>query len=397
MIRMEEWMDINELHRQGLSQRQIARLTGHSRNTVAKVLSQVAPVPFAKPARRSCLEPYKPYVAERFERYGLSARRLCGEIRAQGYTGSVDVVERFLKPLKDAQRVRAKATVRFETAPGEQAQADWAFVGEDEAGKIHAFVMVLCFSRMLYVEFVRSMDTATLVRCHQNAFSFYGGVPQSVLFDNQAQVKLPSGKHNPLFWDFALHYGFVPKTHRPYRPRTKGKVERMVDYLKDNFLLGRPFAGFDDLRLQGERWLSEANARLHATTGERPEDLLPREGLTPFSQVRPYVLSERAERRVDSEGFVQMAGARYSVPPSYVGQKVVVVRHQEQVEVRQGDAIIASHHKAAPGASVAAREHIDALWEQTLQRSAPIPSKVEFTSAHLIKTPPLRSYEEVAS
>ena len=124
MIRMEEWMDIKELQRQGLSQRQIARLTGHSRNTIARVLAQVAPVPFAKPARRSCLEPYKPYVAERFEQFGLSARRLCQEIRVLGYTGSVDVVERFLRPLKQAQTVCAKATVRFETAPGEQVQAD---------------------------------------------------------------------------------------------------------------------------------------------------------------------------------------------------------------------------------------------------------------------------------
>ena len=399
MIRTEEWMDIKELHKQGLSQRQIARQTGHSRNTIAKVLCQPAPKSFAKPARRSILDPYKAYLADRFDKSGLSAKRLWEEVRAQGYAGSADVVERFIKPLKDAKRTLAKATVRFETAPGAQAQADWAHVGEDERGKIYAFVMVLSFSRTLFVDYTRSMQTEELIRCHQNAFSFFGGVPSAVLFDNMAQVKLPGGKFNPLFWDFALHYGFAVRTHRPYRPRTKGKVERMVDYLKGNFLRGRQFAGFEDLCVQGRLWLDQANGRVHATTGERPCDLLAkeREKLAPLSSLRPYVLSERCERRVDAEGFVHVAGVRYSVPPEHVGKQVVVVASGQRILVRSGDLVIADHKRAAPGACVAQEEHVVAMWKQTLDRTqAPPPVEAQFVSAQAVQNPPLSFYEEVA-
>jgi transposase len=205
MIRLEQWMDIKHLQRQGLSQREIARQTGLSRNTVAKLLNQTAPKPFQKPVRKSCLDPYKPYLIQRWQQYRLSGVRLLEEIKAQGYGGSLDVVQRFLKTLKEEQTVRTKATVRFETPPGQQAQADWAYVGEESGKKIYAFVMILSFSRMLYLEFTRSMDTPTLIQGHQNAFAFFGGIPSSVLYDNMTQVRLLGGGWNPLFADFALH------------------------------------------------------------------------------------------------------------------------------------------------------------------------------------------------
>src|SRR5262249_12448943 len=112
MIRLEQWMDVKELHRQGLSQRQIAEATGLARNTVAKILKQPAPKPSQKPARKSSLDPYKPYLTERWQQYRLRAPRLLEEVRAQGYSGSINLVQRFLKTLKEAQTVRAKATVR---------------------------------------------------------------------------------------------------------------------------------------------------------------------------------------------------------------------------------------------------------------------------------------------
>jgi transposase len=371
MIRPEQWMDIKDLYRQGLSQRQIARLTGHSRNTIARVLEQKTPQPFQKPARASCLDPFKPYLTERWQTYRLRAPRLLEEIRAQGYTGSINLVQRFLKTLKDGQSTRAKATVRFETAPGQQAQADWAEVGRFEGKKIYAFVMVLSFSRMLYVEFTRSMDLPTLLACHQKAFTYFGGVPASVLYDNMAQVRLPgSGALHPLMADFAAHFGFSVKTHQVRRPRTKGKVERMVEYLKDNFLCGRAFAGFDDLCAQGQHWLEHtANVRLHATTGQRPADLLARERLIPLAQVRPYVLSQRYERKVDVEGFVRHAGARYSVPPQYVGRRVLVVQHDKAIQVRTGDLVIAEHAVGSKGACVADPEHVAAMWRVSLDRT----------------------------
>lgn len=402
MVRPEQWMDIKQLHRQGLSQREIARQTGHARNTVAKVLAQPTLEPAKRPKRASCLDPYKPYLAERWQHYNLRAPRLLEELRAQGYAGSINLVQRFLKTLRDEQGARKRATVRFESAPGQQAQADWAEVGRDEHGKIYAFVMVLAFSRMLYIEFTRSIRVEQLIRCHQNAFAYFGGVPAGVLYDNQAQVRLPNGQLNPLFADFAGHYGFAIRTHRPYRPRTKGKVERMVDFFKDNFLAGRVFAGLEDMGVQAAAWLEQANTRVHATTGERPRDLLPRENLAPLSAVRAYVLALRQERRVDAEGYVQAGHVRYSVPPAYVGKRVLVVLGEQSVQVRLGDTLVAEHPRGAPGECVAAKEHVEAMWRQTLERSACPPAasraraRAQFGRAQDVSVPPLSFYDEVA-
>ncbi len=287
--------------------------------------------------------------------------------------------------------------MRFETSPGQQAQADWAYVGEESGQKIYAFVMILSFSRMLSIEFTRSMDTPTLIRCHQNAFTFFGGLPSSVLYDNMTQVRLLGGGWNPLFADFALHYGFALKTHQVRRPRTKGKVERMVDYLKDNFLNGRSFAGLDDLASQGRIWLETSNARVHATTGERPCDLLLRENLTLLSLVKPYVLAQRYERKVDVEGFVHLGRTRYSVPPQYVGKPVLVIQNDFKIRIRVGDVVIAEHTVAPAGTCVASKDHVAAMWKETLKRSPPPPEQsVVFTPGEKVSIPPLSIYEEVA-
>jgi transposase len=134
--------------------------------------------------------------------------------------------------------------------------------------------MVLSYSRMLYVEFTLQMRLEQLISCHQNAFDYFGGWTHSILYDNMAQVRLPSGGLNPLMLDFVLHHGIKINTHRPYRPRTKGKVERSVGYLKDNFLKGRTFADLADLQTQGFDWQEQtANRRIHATTKQQPIEL----------------------------------------------------------------------------------------------------------------------------
>jgi len=249
-------MDIRTLHKEGHSIKEIARQTGRSRNTVRRVLREAGPTGFRKPARPSCLDDFKPYLQTRFASCGLSAVRLLPEIRAMGYTGSVATLRRFLHHLRPEQERLRKLTVRFETPPGKQAQADWAYCGRfaDATGQtipLYAFVMVLSFSRMLYVEFTTSMHLSTLIRCHLEAFAFFGGWTQEILYDNMKQVRISPQELNPLFLDFAQHYGLAVKTHRIRRPRTKGKVERAVQYLKDGFLNGRVFADLADLNAQG--------------------------------------------------------------------------------------------------------------------------------------------------
>ena len=200
MLSTDQFMDIALLHREGRSLREIAALTGHSRNTIRRVVREKAPSAFHTPPRPSRLDPFKDYLRGRFLEHGLSAVRLFAEVRAMGFVGSEVIVRRFIQTLRDS--AAAKLTVRFETPPGEQAQADWAEVGRftlpnGEPVRLYAFVMVLSFSRTLYVEFTRSMRVETLIRCHQNAFAAFGGWPRQILYDNMRQVAAGPGAHQP--------------------------------------------------------------------------------------------------------------------------------------------------------------------------------------------------------
>lgn len=404
MLKPEEWMDIGLLHREGHSIKQIARMTGRSRNTIRKIVKQKVPRRTPAARRASKLDDYKDYVKERFESCGLSAVRLLEEIRSMGYTGSVIVLRRYVRTLRPRRERAAKLTVRYETPPGKQAQADWAYCGRfaDAAGKlisIYAFVIVLSYSRMLFVRFTTSMKLAELIRCHLEAFAFFGGWPEQILYDNMKQVRLGREEWNPMFLDFANHYGLVPKTHRIRRPRTKGKVERMVDYVKDGFLNGRSFEGLDDLNVQGRHWLdTTANVRIHATTGEQPVVLWRQETLAQLGTISPYQIVDYVPPKADWESFVQFDRRRYSVPPEYAGKALLVGQRGEQIVVRSGDCIVAEHRAGArAGDCVADPDHVAALWKLTLGRTAAeiVPKwDVRFTSA--VDVRPLSVYQEVA-
>lgn len=398
---MEEWMEVKGLYRQGHSIKEICRKMGYSRNTVRKILRQGTPVRRARKKHRSKLDEYKGYLKSRYELTGLSAVRLTEEICGMGFTGSVDIVRRYLREL-DSSGVSAKATVRFETPPGEQAQVDWAEVGSFLDGngvkrKIHAFVMLLCFSRMLYVEFTLRMRIEELIRCHQNAFEYFGGWTHTILYDNMAQVRLPSGRLNPLMADFLSHHGVALKTCQPYRARTKGKVERSIRYLKDNFLKGREFADLADLQLQGTRWQEEvANKRIHATTKQRPIDLFGQEKLIPLGSMPKYFLNQRLERTVSAEGFIHAGGSRYSVPPMHVGQKVIVEQGEQRVMVRHGEIIIAEHERARKtGECIADPVHVAEMWKLSLRRQEVPPRPPTRLLFQVVESTPLAVYEEV--
>jgi len=396
-------MDIRMLHKEGHSIKEIARQTGRSRNTVRRVLREAGPAGFKKPERDSCLDNFKAYLRERFENTGLSAVRLLPEIQAMGYAGSVVTLRRYLHTLKPAQERLKKLTVRFETPPGKQAQADWGYCGRfpDAAGRmvpVYAFVMVLSFSRMLYVEFTSSMHVPVLIRCHMNGFEFFGGWTAEMLYDNMKQVRLSQQQLNPLFADFASHYGFAIKTHRIRRPRTKGKVERMVHYVKDGFLNGRVFSDFADLNAQARHWLTHtANARVHATTQRRPLDLWAQEGLTALNSIARYKLCELVPRKAGFDGFVRFDRSRYSLPPEHAGQNVLIGHRENRVVIRVQDMIVAEHRLAQKaGDTVADPAHIEALWKLSLNNTAIPPPRWQLTFHSQVAATPLTAYQEVA-
>jgi transposase len=296
-------VDIVSLHRQGFSIRAISARLGIARNTVRAALRREGPPVRAPRALPSKLDPYKDYLLARLADYPeLSAAALLDEIRALGYEGGASILKEFTYPYR--QR-RKEPVVRFETPPGRQAQADWSGLGRhllgDAARTPQLFVMVLGFSRTLYAEAVWRADLPTFLACHARAFAYFGGVPAEVLYDNAKMVVLErtadGPRYNPGLLDFAGRYGFAPRLCRPYRARTKGKVERSIGYLKDRFFVGRTFTGLEDLNCQLLGWLDAvANRREHATTGERPCERLAREQLSPLPVV-PWATELRREER----------------------------------------------------------------------------------------------------
>jgi transposase len=284
------------MHKAGISISAIARELGISRNTVKATLRRDGPPEYRRRRMPSKLDPYKDYLLERLREFPeISVEQLFKEIRSRGYAGQISIVKDFTRPHRVPRR---GPVVRFETPPGEQAQCDYAELGIHEvrgvAVKVYAFVMLLSFSRHLYVEFSTSCASEAFLSAHARAFAYFGGMPRRVLYDNAKVVALKHSRtvvtFNEALLDFAGRYGFRPQLCRPYRPQTKGKVERTIGYVKDAFLVGRVFTDVEDMNVQVLSWLEgEANVREHATTRERPVDRLPLEGLTPLEEARPWV------------------------------------------------------------------------------------------------------------
>lgn len=228
-------------------------------------------------ARRATkLTPFTALIEARLAEYPrLSGIRLLAECQAAGYTGGITQLRDFVRRLRPAP----EPVVRFETAPGHQAQVDFAEC-RLPWGKRYALVAVLGHSRLLWVQFTPRQDLRTLIEGLTACFTSWGGVPRELLFDQMRAVltrddRLTGGGlvHNLEFSRFARHYGVHVRVCRPYRAKTKGKVERPIRYLRDNFLYGRTFLGDGDLAAQLSDWLTTvANVRVHATTKWRPAE-----------------------------------------------------------------------------------------------------------------------------
>ena len=293
MIRMEEWVDIVAAYRRGVSIKEITRKTGLSRNTVRSAIRGDGLPKYARPQVPSRLDPYKDYLLQRLDEYPrITVEKLFLEIKAQGYDGGKTILVEFTRPYRKERR--RTSDIRFETPPGHQAQVDWAALGSHIIGgrryKLSIFVMILGYSRTLYAEVVTDERSETFLACHKHAFSYFGGVTNEILYDNAKVVALKRDREGIVFneslLDFASVYGFVPRVCRPFRPQTKGKVERAVRYIRDSFLEGECFSDLSDMQSSLLAWLDNvANQRIHATTKRRPIELLLDEDLHDFKEV----------------------------------------------------------------------------------------------------------------
>jgi transposase len=257
-----------------------------SKNTVKKYLTTDEDPGYKKRVPRiSKLDPFKEYILDRLEKalpHRIPATVIYQEIVPRGYQGRATILRMFIHEYwKNKQKI--KPIIRFETPPAEQMQVDWATVRLNNKS-MPVFIAILGFSRKAYLEFTNNQTEETLLRCHENAFNYFGGVPKNVLYDNMKTVVdkrdcYGEGSHKlqKTLYDFAKHYGFRPKLCRPFRPQTKGKVERFVSYFRYSFyypLITK--CGFDSS-------LSGLNFELHKWLGEVAEQRFVKEiGATPF-------------------------------------------------------------------------------------------------------------------
>ncbi|WP_422397631.1 IS21 family transposase [Sporosarcina psychrophila] len=330
---LEDFFMIRELKQKGWTISAIARETGFDRKTIRKYL-EAATTPQSKKRikRGSKLDSYKPYLLERIKEGTTNCAVLMEEIRAKGYEGKSTILREFVQPYREAPK--KQATVRFETIPGRQAQVDWAenvgeFYVDGLKRPLYAFIIILSYSRKRYIEFTTDMTQETLMKCHMNAFSYFNGIPQQLLYDNMRTVvtkhSVSQIRFNKKFEDFLSYYGVVPKACKPYRAQTKGKVERAVAYLKSNFLKRRLPENLEDLNSEVRKWLDEVvHKKRNQTTQQRPCDRFEEErallitwNTKPLYQVRQWEL-----REVSKDCFISYQQNKYSVPYRYAGQQV---------------------------------------------------------------------------
>ncbi len=229
------------------------------------------------------LDPYQGIIAARLEAFPLlTAQRLFDKIRAAGYAGGYTQVKEYIRQVRP--RPAAEPAVRFETPAGFQGQVDFGTFNLPW-GRRYALLVVLGYSRLLWLRFYRRQTMETLNRGLESAFAFFSGVPEELLFDQMRAVVLSDDRLsdgglvlNTEFLRFAAHWGFRPRACRPYRAKTKGKVERPIRYVRQSFFYGRTFLNDEDLNAQGERWLEEtANVRRHRNIGDSPRERFERD------------------------------------------------------------------------------------------------------------------------
>jgi transposase len=258
-------MDYHILRLQGLSIRKIAVLRGVRRNAVRRALRSMAP-PTGKRQRAKgvALEPYKQQIAAWLSNEVTSqwtAERIFDELQERGYNGGRTVVKEYVR--ENRPRKESMGEARFYVKPGQQLQVDWGDMGVVSIGgverKLYAFVAIMAWSRQLFVCFTTDMQLLTWLDCHRRAFAFFGGVPSEVLIDNlKTGVLSRAGgtvRWHPSYEALAVGYGFRPIAHFPMRPKTKGRVERIVRFVRERFVTGRLVSSLDAFNSEALIWL----------------------------------------------------------------------------------------------------------------------------------------------
>lgn len=350
----------------------LARHLGLHHSTVERALSD-GDVPLPAAPRPCLCDPYVPFIRQTLERYpGLSAARLFSMVKERGYSGASDGHFRKIVA-RHRPKKAAEAFLRLQTLPGEQAQVDWAYFGKFAHGtaprSLWAFVMVLSFSRMLFVRFFLGQTQSLFLQGHQHAFDFFQGVPRVLLYDNLKSAVLErigdAIRFHPVLWDFASCYGFEPRPVAVARGNEKGRVERAIRYLRTSFFPARTYKDLADLNAQALSFCQSEAARRRC-----PEDSTltvqaawdKERGLLLPIPTAPYPAEERTEVRVGKTPYVRFDKNDYSVPHTAVRRTLTVLASAESVRIVEGEVTLAVHPRCFDsGKTLEDPAHLEAL------------------------------------
>lgn len=387
MVNKNKYGAIQVLAGLSVPKKEIARQLGVTVKTVRRALKkpQWEPYQREKPAI-TVLSQFEEWATSRAEEVNFNAAILFRELKGQGYTGSYEMVKLLVRPLREEHQQQVDAVMRFETGPGKQGQVDWGssqvWLGESRV-RIHFFAMVLGYSRRLFARAYLDEQLPTLLAAHQEAFSWFGGRPSELLYDNPKTIVTDHTASvltlNSKFADFAGHFGFTPRLCQPHRPQTKGKIESGVKYIKRNFLPGRRFIDLEHLNRELERWILEvADVRIHGTTGCRPAERFADEKLTDITAVPPYRLETALTRKVARDCMITFGANRYSVPWRFAGQTVQMELWGDEIRILQGEEIIATHQKLAGTGKVHTNPaHYQGLFSDRLEKKKEEPPRFD--------------------
>ncbi len=343
LIEESVWGAVRALRERGLSKKEIGRHLGLDIKTVRKWLRQKWE-PQQRSGRSRALDRWEEFLRGRAPEVAFNATVLHRELTDQGFEGSYPAVVRYLRPWRLEHRSDETATLRFETDPGKQSQVDWGsawvWLGEERV-RVHFFVMVLGYSRRIFVRGYLEEGLASLLDGHARAFEHFGGRTETILYDNPRTIVLSKDESsgsvtwNAKFKDRMDFYGVKIRLCRYYRAQTKGKVESGVKYVKRNALVGRRFRDLEELNSWLLQWCLEvADQRVHGTTHELPAQRFARSeaGALIATDARLPTPQERNESRiVPRDGLVAVEANRYPVPLSWAGQTVRVRLLAEEI------------------------------------------------------------------
>jgi transposase len=355
----------------------IAGQLGVHHSVVRRVLAQDGTVE-PKRSRSTRLDPYIPLIIATWKQYPkLPASRLYEMCHERGYQGHPDHFRHMVAPYRP--RPTAEAYLRIKTLPGEQAQVDWGHFGKLTIGRgqrpLMAFVMVLSYSRRIFLRFYLGQQSENFLRGHEAAFGVWGGVVRVLLYDNLKSAVLERRgdaiRFNPLLLDFARHYRFAPRPVAVARGNEKGRVERAIQYIRRAFFLARRFKDVEDLNRQAQAWCDgpacdrrwvDDDSMTVAEAFEKERALL-----LPLPHA-PFVTDERRELTVGKTPYIRFDHNDYSVPHELVRQTVAVVASLQTVRIMHRGTVVAEHDRSFDRRrQIEEPEHIERLVEHKRQ------------------------------